>query len=114
MRKGHVRVRLVGGVADHQSLVSSAHFLLWLVDVDRRGDFFGLLVHGDDHSGTLIVHAHFGSVVAHFLDGLPGHLFEVDLGGGVYLSENHAQRVLDGTLACNFGVRVFLEAGVQN
>lgn len=46
---------LIGGVSDHESLVSGSDILVLLLDVDGVSDLLRLLVNSDDDRGVLVV-----------------------------------------------------------
>ena len=67
-----------------------------------------LLVNGDNDSRSFIIHSDIIGVIANFFNSLSGNLFEVDITISTDLSENHTNRIFYSTLACNFGIGIFL------
>ena len=114
MGEGHVVGCLVTGVTDHQTLISGSDLLVFFVLMDTLGDFGWLFVNGNDYCCGFVIHSDFVGIISNFLNGLSGDLFEVDVSTCADLPENHADWVFDGTLACDFSVGVFFEAGVKD
>ena len=112
MSERHAVFSLVGGVSNHQSLVTGSHILILLPNVNALGYFRTLLVHGDDDGGCLVVHSDSIGSVADLLYGLPGYLLKVHLPINQYLPKYHANGVLYGAFAGYFSLRIFLEACV--
>ncbi|KAI3487290.1 hypothetical protein L1887_48875 [Cichorium endivia] len=108
---GHHLGGLVGGVAEHDTLVTGA-VLLERAVVETLGNVGRLLLDGDEHVAGLVVEALLGRVVADLLDGVTDDLLVVDLGLGRDLTEDHDHTGLGGGLTGDLGVRVLLEAGV--
>jgi len=82
--------------------------------MDTLGNLGWLLVNGNDYSCGFVIHSNLIGIISNFLDGLSGNLFKVDISRGADLSENHADWVFNSTLACNFSVGIFLEAGIKD
>lgn len=112
--QGHEVLSLIRGVSDHQSLVSGSDFLLRLVEMHSLSDIRRLFVDGDDDGGIFVVHADIVGVIPDLLDGLSRDLLKVYLSVHRNLTENHADRVFDGTLACNFGVGILGQASIED
>lgn len=102
MAQWHKFLCFIGSVTDHQALITGSDVKVILFQMNALGDVRGLFVNGYNYDGGLIIHTDIGRVVADFLDGLPGNLFEVDFGLSADLSENHADGVLDGALTGDF------------
>lgn len=112
--EGHEVLSLIRGVSDHQSLVSSTHLLFGLVEMHALGNIGRLLVNSHDDGGIFVIHADIIGVITDLLDGLSRNLLKINLSIHRNLSENHANGVLDGTLACNFSVGILGEAGIEH
>jgi len=104
----------ISGVSNHEPLVSGSDFFVLLVLVHTLRDFGRLLVNGNDDGCSFVVHSDLVGVIPHILDGLSGDLLEVHVAGGADFSEHHADRVFDSALACDLGLGILLEAGVED
>mmetsp|Transcript_27028 Transcript_27028/g.49183 ORF Transcript_27028/g.49183 Transcript_27028/m.49183 type:complete len:285 (-) Transcript_27028:102-956(-) len=120
--QGHAVLGLIGGVAKHDSLVSSTHIQFGLSHVNASRNIGGLLVDAhQDLAGvaaqslgidrTKIVNER---VESDLTDLLADDSFVVDLSGSGNLSKDHHHVVLGGSLAGNLGVRVGLQASIQD
>lgn len=112
--EGHELGGLVGGVAEHDTLVTSADLLDALVEVDALGDIGALLLDGDDDVAGVAVDALVGGGVADVADGGADDVLEIDLGVGGDLTEDHDHAGLGGGLAGDLGLGVLGEAGVED
>ena len=110
----HELLGLVGGVTEHDTLVTSANVFLGLANVDTLRDIGGLLLDGDEDGAGLVVKALLNGVISDVLDGAADDGFVVDGGLGGDLSEDHDHTGLGASLASDLGVGVLLEAGIQN
>ena len=95
MCKWHILLGLIGGIADHQTLITRTDVFLSFINMNRLGNFVGLLIHGNHDGCSFAIHSQIDIGVANFLDCLSYDLLEVDICSGVDLSENHAERVFD-------------------
>lgn len=105
---------LVGGVAEHDALVTGAELLEGLLVVETLGDVGRLLLDGDEQVAGLVVEALGGVIVADVLDGVTNDLLVVDLGLGGDLTEDHDHAGLGGSLASDLGEGVLGKAGVED
>ncbi len=112
--EGHELGGLIGGVAEHDALVTSADLLDALVEVDALGDIGALLLDGDDDVAGVAVDALVGGGVADVADGGTDDVLEIDLGVGGDLTEDHDHAGLGGGLAGDLGLGVLGEAGVED
>lgn len=112
--EGHELGGLIGGVAEHDALVTSADLLDALVEVDALGDIGALLLDGDDDVAGVAVDALVGGGVADVADGGADDVLEIDLGVGGDLTEDHDHAGLGGGLAGDLGLGVLGEAGVED
>lgn len=112
--EGHELGGLIGGVSDHESLVSGSDILLLLLDVDGVSDLLRLLVNSDDDGGVLVVESLGDIIISDLLDGLSGDLLDLEVSLGGDFSENHAESVLDGSLAGDLGFGVLGQASIQD
>jgi hypothetical protein len=112
--KGKVLRGLVGGIAEHDTLVTGTELLESLLVVKTLSNVGALLLNGDEDVASLVVEALLGRVVADVLDGVTDDLLVVDLGLGGDLAEDHDHAGLGGTLASDLGERVLLEAGIED
>lgn len=112
--EGHELGGLIGGVAEHDALVTSADLLDALVEVDALGDIGALLLDGNDDVAGVAVDALVGGGVADVADGGTDDVLEIDLGVGGDLTEDHDHAGLGGGLAGDLGLGVLGEAGVED
>lgn len=111
-RQRHVLLGLVGGISEHDTLVTST-VVLEVTVVETLGDIGGLLLDGDEDVASLVVEALLGVVVSNLLDGLTDDLLVVELGLGGDLTEDHDHTGLSGGLTGDLGVGVLGEAGIE-
>ena len=104
----------VGGVSEHDALVTGAELLESLLVVQALGNVGGLLLDGDEHVAGLVVEALGRVVVANVLDGLADDLLVVEAGLGGDLTKDHDHTGLGGRLAGNLGEGVFPQAGIED
>ena len=112
--EGHEGLGLVGGVAEHDTLVSGTNVLLVLANVHALGDVGRLLLDGNKDGAGLVVETLLGGVVADVLDGAAHDGLVVNGGLGGDLAENHDHAGLGAGLAGDLGVGVLLEAGIKD
>ena len=112
--KGEELRGLVGGIAEHDTLVTSTEVLEAVVKVETLSDIRGLLLNGDEQVEGLVVEALGGVVVTDVLDGIADDLLVVELGLGGDLTEDHYHTGLGGGLAGNLGEGVLSQAGVED
>ncbi len=108
----HILLRLVGGIAEHDSLVTGT-VGLEVTMVETLGNVGRLLLDGDEDVAGLVVEALFRRVVADLLDGVTDDLLEVEVGLGGDLTENHDHARLGGRLAADLGPWVLRQTGVE-
>lgn len=109
--QGHQLGRLVGSVAEHDTLVTGS-VVLERAMVKTLGDIGRLLLDGDEHVAGLVVETLLRRVVADLLDRVTDDLLVVDLSLGRDLTKDHDHTGLGGSLTGDLGVGVLLEAGV--
>eukprot|EP00341_Mesodinium_pulex_P005393 CAMPEP_0116913852 /NCGR_PEP_ID=MMETSP0467-20121206/16955_1 /TAXON_ID=283647 /ORGANISM="Mesodinium pulex, Strain SPMC105" /LENGTH=231 /DNA_ID=CAMNT_0004590155 /DNA_START=497 /DNA_END=1192 /DNA_ORIENTATION=- len=103
----HELLGFVGGLAEHVALVACAHLEFGLLgEVHSVRDFGRLLVDAHLELECLVVEALVHVVLADELDQFPDLRFEVHLGCGRDLPENHDEVVLSHRLTSDFGVRI--------
>lgn len=105
---------LVGGIAEHDALVTSAEVLEAVVEVEALSDIGGLLLNGDEKVERLVVEALGRVIIADALDGLADDLLVVNLGLGGDLAKDHDHAGLGGRLASDLGEGVVGQAGIEN
>ena len=104
--KGHVVFGLVGGVAEHHSLVASPLILTVLL-VDSAVDVAALFVYGREYAATVSVKHILALGVAYAVDDFPGYTLEVYVGSGLdFTSQDY--------LACgDKGLTSYFRLGVE-
>lgn len=105
---------LVGGIAEHDTLVTGTKLLKSLLVVQTLGDIGRLLLNGDQQVEGLVVEALGRVIVADALDGVTDDLLVVELGLGGDLTKDHDHTSLGSGLASNLGQRVLGQAGIED
>lgn len=105
---------LVGGITEHDTLITSTEVLEAVIQVKTLSDIGGLLLDGDEEVQGLVVEALGGVIVADVLDGLADNLLVVELGLGGDLAEDHDHAGLGGSLASDLGEGVLGQAGIED
>lgn len=105
---------LIGGITEHDTLVTGTELLKSLVVVKTLGDIWGLLLNGDEDVASLVVKSLGGIIISDVLDGTADNLLVIELGLGGNLTKNHHHTGLGSGLASNLGERVLSQAGIEN
>ena len=105
---------LVGGIAEHDTLVTSTELLKSLLVVKTLSDIGRLLLNGDEQVAGLVVETLGGVIVTDVLDSLTDNLLVVELGLGGNLTEDHDHTGLGGSLASDLGEGVLSQAGIED
>lgn len=105
---------LVGGITEHDTLVTGTELLKSLVVVKTLGNIWGLLLNGDEDVASLVVESLGGVIVTDVLDGTTDNLLIIELCLGGNLTEDHHHSGLGSGLASNLGERVLSQAGIKN
>lgn len=105
---------LVGGVSEHDTLVTGTELLKSLLVVKTLGDVGRLLLNGNEDVASLVVETLGGVVVSDVLDSTTDDLLVVERRLGGNLTEDHDHTGLGGRLASDLGERVVLEACVKD
>ena len=113
MGQGHEGLRLIGGISEHDSLVTGTD-VLQLGGIDRLGDIGGLLLDGHNHVAGAVVQTLGDVVVADVLQGLTDDQLVVNGGRGGDLTEDHDHAGLGAGLAGNTRGGVLTDAGIQH
>ncbi len=117
--QGHGLGGLVGGIAEHEALVTSANVLgpalaAVCVLANAAGNVGRLLLDGDEHVARLVVEALEVRVVANLLDAAADDLLVVNVGLARNLAEHHDHARLGRTLAGDAAVGVLQQAGIEH
>lgn len=110
--QGHELLSLVGGVTEHDTLITGTVILEGAV-VKALRDIRGLLLDGDEDVAGLVVEALGGVIVANLLDGVADDTLVVELGLGGDLAEDHDHAGLGCGLASDLGVGILGKAGIE-
>ena len=105
---------LIGGITEHDTLVTSTELLNSLLVVETLSNVGGLLLNGNEQVQGLVVKALLGVIVADVLDGLAHDLLVVELGIGGDLAKDHDHAGLGGSLASDLGEGILSQAGVED
>lgn len=100
--EGHIIRGLIGGIAKHDALVTSA-MILERAMVKTLGDIRRLLLNGNEDVASLVVKALGRVVVANVLDGITDNFLVVELGLGRDLAKDHDHARLGCRLAGDLG-----------
>jgi len=112
--EGEELLSLVGGITEHDTLVTSTKILKSLLVVETLSDIGRLLLNGNKNVTGLVVKTLLRVVVTNVLDGVTDNLLEVELGSSGDLTEDHDHTGLGSGLASNLGEGVLLEAGIED
>jgi len=113
-RQGEKFRRLVGGIAEHDSLIASTKVFESLLVAETLGDVGRLLLNGNQEIARLVVEALGRIVVPNILDGVAHHFLIVKLGLRRDLAKHHDHARLGSRLAGHLGEGVFGQAGVED
>src|SRR5690606_30166177 len=80
---------LVGGISEHDTLVTSSKLLKCLLVVKTLGDIWRLLLNSDQDVAGLVVETLSGVIVTDILDGVTDDLLVIEVGLGGDFTENH-------------------------
>ena len=105
---------LVGGVAEHDTLVTGTELLEGLLVVKTLSDIRRLLLNGDEQVEGLVVETLGGVIVTDVLDGVTDDLLVVESGLGGDLTEDHDHTSLGGSLASNLGEGILSQTGIED
>lgn len=98
--QGHEGLGLIGGIAEHDTLVTGTD-VLELGGIDGLGDIRGLLLDSNNDVAGAVVKTLGNIVVTDVLEGLADHLLVVDGGRGGDLTEDHNHASLGAGLCKN-------------
>ena len=120
----HVLFCLIGGIAEHHTLISGpdgldllvAHLVLLGFQglVNTHGDIRGLLVNSRDHAAGLTVKPVFCPVIANLPDSLPDNLLDIHISLGGDLTHDHHQTRGHCRLTRHPAHGVLLQQRIQN
>jgi hypothetical protein len=105
---------LIGGISEHDTLITSSKVLKGLLIVKTLGDIWGLLLNGDQNVAGLVIETLGGVIVTDILDGVTDDLLEVEMGLGGDFTENHDHTSFGGSLTGNLGQWILGQTSVQN
>ena len=105
---------LVGGISEHDTLVTSTELLESLLVVETLSNVGRLLLNSNEDVACLVVEALLGGVVTDVLDGTTNDLLVVEVGLGGNLTEDHDHTGLGCGLASDLGEGILLEAGIED
>ena len=108
----HVLLRLIGGIAEHDTLVTCTMVLEGAL-VKTLCNIRRLLLNCDEDVAGLVVEALFRVIVTDVLDGVADDLLEIDLGLCSDLAKHHDHASLRGRLACDLGEGILLKASIE-
>lgn len=97
-RQRHVLLRLIGSIAEHDTLVTSTMIFQRTV-VKTLGDIGRLLLDGNENVARFVIKAFLRVIIADFLDGVSDDFLVVQLGLGGDLTKDHDHTSLCGGLA---------------
>jgi len=106
VRQGVQLSGFVGGIAKHETLITGAHILVGLAQVNTLRDVWRLLLDGNKNIAALVVEALVAVVVANVPDGFTDDLLVVEDSQGGDLSQNHDHARLGCRFASNKAKKV--------
>lgn len=112
--KGEIFGSLVGGIAKHDTLVTSTKLLKGLLVVETLSNIGGLLLNCNEDVASLVVKALGRVIVANVLDGVTDNLLVVENSLGGDFTENHNHTSLGGSLASNLHVPMLAISSCQS
>lgn len=104
-RHGHIVLRLVGGIAEHHSLIAGT-LIFGLLTLDAPVDVGTLLMDGREDTTALCVKLILGLRIADMGDGAAGHRLQIDVSLGAHLAHDHHLTGSDKCLYCR--VRILI------
>jgi len=110
--QGHVFLGLIGGITEHDTLVTST-VVLERTMVQTLSNVGRLLLDGYKDIAGLVVETFGGIVISDLFDGLSDNLLIVKLGFSGDFAEHHDHAGFRRSLASNLGRRVLCEAGIE-
>lgn len=111
-RQRHVFFGLVGGISEHDTLITGTNRLKRTM-VQSLSDIGGLLLNCDKDVASLVIESLVGTVVSDLFDGLSNDLLVIDLALGGNFTENHDHASFGSGLAGDLGEGVLLEACIE-
>jgi len=111
---GHKLLRLISGIAEHVTLITSANIVLRLVHVNTLSDIGGLLLDSNDDVAGLVVNTLLSIIIADLLESIADDLLVVDVGLGSDLTENHDHASLGAGLASNLGEGILSKDSIED
>ena len=121
---GHILLRLIGGIAEHHTLISRSdgvdlfvgHGVLLCLQspVYTHGDIRRLLVNGGNHAAGIAVKSVFCPVISDFPDGLPDNFLNIHISLCGDLSHHQHQTGGHSSLAGHAAHGILLHQSVQN
>ena len=112
-RDGHVRLRLISGVAEHHALVAGT-LLLLVGTIDATVDVLALLVDGTEDAARVAVELVLRLRITDALDGVTGNGLQVDIHLAADLAHENNLTGRDKRLAGHTGMRVVSQELVEN
>ena len=109
----HQHISFIGGIAEHQALISSP-LLMAFAFVNAHRDIPGLLANGVEYCTGGAVETHVRAVVANVDYGLANGLFQVHIGRGGDLACYYTHAGLDHGLHRDARVFIALKEVVQD
>jgi hypothetical protein len=97
---------LIGGISEHDTLVTSTELLKSLLVVETLSDIGGLLLNGNENVASLVVESLGRVIVSNVLDGVTDDLLVIEMCLGSDLAKDHNHTGLGCCLASNLGERV--------
>lgn len=112
--QGHHFLSFVGGIAEHETLITSTNVLVFLAFMHTLGNIGALLFNGYEDVAGLVIETNGGISETDSPHSGTNDILVVHLGLGGDLSENHHHSGLACRFTSNLGVGIFSQAGIQN
>jgi hypothetical protein len=112
-KRHHLR-GLIGGIAEHVTLIASTHVIIAPTNVHTLSNVGALLLDGDEDVASLVVEANGGISETNPAHGVTDDLLVVKRRLGGDFSEDHDHASLARGLASDLGVRILGKASIEN
>ena len=114
MSKWHKLFSLISCISNHQSLVTSSNFKIFLIEVNRLGNLRALFIYCNNYYSSFVVHSNINMIITNLFDSFSNNLLKINLSLSSNFSEYHTQWIFDSTLASDFRLRIFFKACIED
>lgn len=114
MSKWHKLFSLISCISNHQSLVTSSNFKIFLIEVNRLGNLRALFIYGNNYYSSFVVHPNINMIITNLFNCFSSDLLKINLSLSSDFSEYHAQWIFDSALAGDFRLRILFKACIED